>query len=311
MKKIIIDTDIGDDIDDAFALLTALSEPELEILGITTVFKNTPQRAQIVRYLLRLAGKETIPVYAGIEVPLNGLIEKWNYEQYQEDGKIRIHHYLDEMASEKYAPGNAVDFILETAAKYPGEVTLVALGPFMNVAAAKKKDNERFALLKEAYIMGGQPMDTYPEWNVRVDPLSASEFFSSGLPITCVGLNVTVSCKLYDKQIECLNKFTSPAVAAVRNMMRVWIESNNPKTGFGNKRYPTMHDPLCVLSLAYDDICQFEDMHISVKENGITVREKEGSKMRMAVLIDLEKFYERFFGALKRLEEKQTRRKIV
>lgn len=177
MKKIIIDTDIGDDIDDAFALLTALSEPELEILGITTVFKNTPQRAQIVRYLLRLAGKETIPVYAGIEVPLNGLIEKWNYEQYQEDGKIRIHHYLDEMASEKYAPGNAVDFILETAAKYPGEVTLVALGPFMNVAAAKKKDNERFALLKEAYIMGGQPMDTYPEWNVRVDPLSASEFF--------------------------------------------------------------------------------------------------------------------------------------
>ena len=124
-------------------------------------------------------------------------------------------------------------------------------------------------------------------------------------------MNVTVSCKLYEKQIECLNKFTSPAVAAVRNMMRVWIESNNPKTDFGNKRYPTMHDPLCVLSLAYDDICQFEDMHISVKENGITVREKEGSKIRMAVLIDLEKFYERFFGALKRLEEKQTRRKIV
>ena len=208
MLKVIIDTDIGDDIDDAFALLCALANPEFDILGITTVFKNTPQRAKIVKDILKSVGREDIPVFAGIEVPLTGNVIKWDYENYGSDGKVRVHHYREDMSDYTYNEGSAVDFILETAKKYPNEVTLIALAPFTNIGEACKKDPKSFALLKEAYIMAGQPFAEYAEWNVRVDPYSAKTFFESGIDITCYPLNVTTKCKLYEKEIERVRKLT-------------------------------------------------------------------------------------------------------
>ncbi|MBQ7164154.1 MAG: nucleoside hydrolase [Clostridia bacterium] len=303
MKKIIIDTDIGDDIDDAFALLAALADDDFEILGITTVFKNTAERTKIVKRILKLAGREGVPVFSGHDEPINGYIPKWDYENTEPDGKIRIHHYRDDMASERADEGSAEDFILSAAEKYPGEVTLIALGPLTNIAAAIKKDPKKFLLLKEARVMCGQFAGTYPEWNVRVDPEAADIFFTCGLKITSVGLDVTTKCKLYKEQTDALGKLSSPALDLVKQMMNVWIESNN---GEGKpQRYPTMHDPLCVLCVSDGDICGFEEVKVAVTlgegRRGYTETREDGSPVAVAKSINADKFYEKFFEAMKKI----------
>ena len=300
MRKIIIDTDIGDDIDDAFALLTALACDNDDLLGVTTVYKNTPQRARIAKCLLQAAGRGEIPVFAGHDHPLKEEIVRWPYEQLGKDGKINIHHYRDFMENTVIEQGKAEDFILETAAKYPGEVTLIAIGPFTNLAKAIQKDREGFLRLKEAYVMAGHPTLPYPEWNIRVDPEAADIFFRSGLPIHCVGLNVTTHCKLYAEQIAKVRAFRSPAVRLAADMMDIWIESNNPQGGIS--RFPTMHDPLCVLASQYEDVCKFERSEFSVclsgKERSYLVQDGKGTPMEIAAEVDTGGFYRRFFQAI-------------
>lgn len=306
MRKIIIDTDLGDDIDDAFALLSAIAQPDFEILGVTTVFKNTVQRARIAKKIFRLAGRAEVPVFTGIDTPMNGVIPKWDYEEVMPDGKIRVHHYKEDMQTEQIEEGG-VDFILDSAEKYPGEVTLIAIGPFTNVASAILKDKERFSKLKEVFVMCGHPGGNYAEWNVRVDPVAADILFNSGVKITAYGLNVTTHCKLYEAQQEKMNTFTSPAVSLVRDMMNIWIESNNRNADLP-RRYPTMHDPLCVLSYVQPEICTYQDVKVTVcGKNGVdgyTVVSDEGAPMTVAQNVDVEKFYESFFTALGTVDKK-------
>lgn len=305
MRKIIIDTDIGDDIDDAFALLTALADQENDIIGITTVFKNTSQRAHIAKSLLCAAGRGDIPVFAGNEQPLREKIIRWSYEKLDDDGKIHIHHYRDGMSAARYEQGSAEDFILETAAKYPNEVTLIALGPFTNLAKAIEKDRQGFLKLKDAYIMGGHPTEPYPEWNVRVDPEAADIFFRSGLPVHCIGLNVTTRCKLFEQQISRIENCRSAAVGLVAEMMRIWIESNNP--GGDVVRYPTMHDPLCVLASENRDVCTFQSRKMSVglhgKDRARLLPDENGATLDIATDVDTKRFYRNFFEALETFEK--------
>ena len=300
MRKIIIDTDIGDDIDDAFALLMAIARPEDEILGVTTVFKNTAQRACLAKCLLTAAGRGDIPVYAGHDRPLRNEIVKWDYETYGPDGKINVHHFREEMRTAKIEPGAAEDFILEMAQRYPGEVTLIAIGPFTNVAKAIQKDAKTFLKLKEAYVMCGHPSQAYREWNIYVDPEAADILFRSGLPIHCVGLNVTTKCKLYEREIERVCACSSKAVSLAAQCLNVWLASNNP--GGTIVRYPTMHDPLCVLSSQYPGLCTYEHGRLAVSLKGSTRAQtlcsQNGSPLEIATDVDLECFYTHFFESL-------------
>ena len=90
-KKYIIDTDIGDDVDDAFAVMLA-AKSEMDLLGITTVFRNSKQRAQMAQYLLRLIGHEEIPVYAGVDKPFLQKIEYSQQSHIQKDIIYSIKH---------------------------------------------------------------------------------------------------------------------------------------------------------------------------------------------------------------------------
>jgi len=140
-EKVIIDTDIGDDIDDAFAIALALKSPELEILGIATTFGDTEARAKIVDRLLGEAGRSDIPVLAGAPTKTTNVM---NQKRYGEGGRFaRASH------------PNAADFILEQIRRYPGQITLIAIGPLMNVGALIDKDPATFLKLKRVVIMGG------------------------------------------------------------------------------------------------------------------------------------------------------------
>ena len=140
-EKVIIDTDIGDDVDDAFALALAVKSPELQVLGVTTTFGDTEARAKIVDRFLGEVGREDIPVLAGKATATKNPMSQ---RKYGDEG-----HFA------KNSHGDAVEFLLDQIRKYPGEITLIAIGPLMNVGAAIDKDATTFRKLKRVVLMGG------------------------------------------------------------------------------------------------------------------------------------------------------------
>ncbi|MGA2538958.1 MAG: nucleoside hydrolase, partial [Terracidiphilus sp.] len=135
----ILDTDIGDDIDDAFALALALRSPELKILGITTAFGDTELRARLVDRYLRDIGRSDIPVAAGVPTPHNNVFTQAAYAERSPPSKH----------------GNGVEFLLSQIRAHPGQIALIAIGPLNNVQAAIQQDPATFAKLKRVVMMGG------------------------------------------------------------------------------------------------------------------------------------------------------------
>ena len=188
-EKVIIDTDIGDDVDDAFALALALRSPELQIIGITTTFGDTETRAKLVDRFLTEADRPEIPVAAGTPTVSKGTFTQ---RRYAEGGH-----------SAKPSHPDAVSFILEQIRRYPGQVTLIAIGPLMNVGAAIDKDAATFRKLKRVILMGGSikrgygdlgytpPRPPQPEWNILNDIPSAQKLFASGVPLFVMPLDST------------------------------------------------------------------------------------------------------------------------
>src|SRR5437870_6673351 len=166
-EKVIIDTDIGDDIDDAFAVALALRSPELQILGITTTFGDTETRAKLLDRFLAEVGRPEIPVAAGAPTPPKGVLTQ---RRYAEGG-----HFA------KSSHPDAITFLLDLIRRNPGEITLIAIGPLMNVGAAVDKDPDTFRKLKRIVMMGGSikrgygdmgcgpPHGPTPEWNIMND----------------------------------------------------------------------------------------------------------------------------------------------
>jgi len=140
-EKIIIDTDIGDDIDDAFAVALALKSPELQILGITTEFGDTGIRANLLDRMLEEAGRSDIPVAVGIQTNAKTSLGQ---RPYADGGHFqrRLHEH-------------AVEFILNQIELFPGEITLVTIGPLVNVGAIIDRDPQTFKKLKRVVSMGG------------------------------------------------------------------------------------------------------------------------------------------------------------
>ena len=182
-EKIIIDSDIGDDIDDAFALGLALSSPEFEIVGVSASFGDTPTRAKMLDRMLGELGRSDIPVAMG--TPANVNLTAFTQRRYAEGGTFaRASH-----------PGS-VDFVLDQARKHPGEITLVAIGPLPNIGAMIDRDPAAFRKLKRVVIMGGSirtmtdpygvaaPIAPHPEWNIKNDIASAQKLFAAGVPLT-------------------------------------------------------------------------------------------------------------------------------
>src|SRR6266446_4961059 len=152
--KIILDTDIGDDIDDAFALALAMRSPEIEIVGITTAWGDTTLRARLVQRFLKENGASAIPIAVGIATRSKGNFSQTRWAQ---DGE-EFHKRTD-----------AVDFLLEQARKAPGEITLVAIGQLTNVGEAIERDAAAFRKFKRVVLMGGSILKGYGDLGYAPD----------------------------------------------------------------------------------------------------------------------------------------------
>jgi inosine-uridine nucleoside N-ribohydrolase len=281
-EKIIIDTDIGDDIDDAFAVALALSSPEFQVLGFSASFGDTPTRARMLDRMLGELGKSDIAVAQG--VPANVNLNAFTQRRYAEAGSFaRANH-----------PGS-VDFILEQARKYPGQVTLVAIGPLPNIGAAIDKDAATFRKLKRVVIMGGSirtmtdpyglaaPIAPHPEWNIKNDIAAAKKLFAVGVPLTVLPLDSTANLKMHDVARTALFSHGSMMTNILAGLYYEW-------SAYTRAASPILYDPMTLASMLDPSLCPMTAMHIAVDDDGNTKEAPGAANAQVCLKSDADAF---------------------
>ena len=263
-QLVVIDTDIGDDIDDAYALALALRSPELHILGVTTTFGDTEMRARLLDRYLAAVGRSDIPVARGPAT--------------KTDNRMTQKPYALQAPDKKHADG--VEFLLEQINKHPGQVTLIAIGPLSTVGAAIARDPATFRKLKRVVMMGGSiyrgydsGMNTFlpralrspdAEWNINRDPADAQALFAAGVPIFMMPLDST-QVHLEAAEREKIFAHGSPLTDQLTLLYHQWMggsDSHSPS--------PTLFDPVAVTYALRPDLCPATPMRIVVDDKGFT-----------------------------------------
>ncbi|GGA71216.1 inosine-uridine preferring nucleoside hydrolase [Edaphobacter acidisoli] len=257
-EKIIIDTDIGDDIDDAFAVALALSSPEVKIVGITSAWGDTDLRSRLLDRILCETGRADIPVYTGVPTKT---MTKFTQKPWAEAG--REHPHTD-----------AVTFLLDEIRHNPGEITLVAIAPLTNIGAAIDRDPATFRKLKRVVMMGGSIHRGYddfgyttihnpePEYNIYSDVPAAKKLFSSGVPIYMMPLDSTQQ-KFDEVKRSLLASISTPLTDSLQLLTAEWQRSTGQTT-------PTLYDPVAMAYAIDPATCPTTPLHIEVDDKGFT-----------------------------------------
>lgn len=255
MRKVIFDTDIGDDIDDAFALAALLNEPQAELLGVTTVYRNTAQRAQLVAAMLQ-AAERSVPVYAGEGIPCKEGIRPFVWEEAGDLAQGNVCQWTQEYGAFPVAEG-AVDFLIQSAKRYKEELILFAVGPLTNLARAIERDRAAMERIGGIYTMGGRFLEYGAEWNILCDPEAADVVYASGIPVYAVGLDVTLRCTLEEDFLQRL----SASPKQTNKLLSQWFARWSKHFSFPKS---VMHDPLAVASL-FAPVCTFERRYVQAE----------------------------------------------
>jgi purine nucleosidase/pyrimidine-specific ribonucleoside hydrolase len=254
--EVIIDTDIGDDIDDAFALALALHSPEIELLGVTTVFGDTRLRAHLAKYVLETYGHGEIPVAAGQQMPL--------LYRHRASGVPQA-AILDPCKKERpLSQLSAPELIIQTALSHHGNLILFCIGPLTNVATALLIEPGLFLAIKNIVMIGGTTGFPMPEWNIRSDAQAANIVLASGIPITLLGLNMTMQCQLRESDIEKLHYQNTQQTRLLCQLLAIW-QRHRPRW---HPRLPFLHDPLAMVAFCAPELFQFEVMTARVPTSG-------------------------------------------
>ena len=252
---VLLDTDIGDDIDDALALALALHSTEITLLGVTTVFGDTQLRARLAKHLLHVFERDDVPVAAGIALPLlarhhpSGVAQAAILEAHEKQD-ISIH--------------SGPELIVQNALTYPGRLTLLCIGPLTNVATALLMEPHLFMAIRNIIMMGGTSSIPWPEWNVRSDARAAQIVLSAGIPITLLGWNITTRCQMRASDIERLRDHNTPRTRLLSELIAIW-QQHRPRW---HPPYPFLHDPLTIAALCAPELLRFEEMTVRTLTHG-------------------------------------------
>ena len=271
---ILLDTDIGTDIDDAFAVALIARSPELELLGVTTVSGDTHARARLAAKLLWEAGLRHVPVVAG------------------EPGRplpIEQTRWARNFKSPQLRPGSAVDFLDVTLRRLPGKTTIVAIGPLTNIAALLQKDPAIARKISRIVLMGGSIYHGYgddptpvAEYNIAADPAAAQKVFSAGVHILMVPLDVTAMLQLHAADRHRVFTHLTPVTDALAVLYNLW-----------NQRTPTLFDPMAVAMVIDPALCQTKPLDVQVDANGFTrIDKNKPPNATVALRTDPKKFFD-------------------
>ncbi len=280
---LLVDTDIGDDIDDALALALALSSPELDVRGITTVLGDAHTRANLVCRFLHAAGKSDIPVSAG------------RATRHRPEIHGQLQYALRPAFRKRPVKETAVDFLYAQLKADPGKITILALGPLTNVAALLRNHPESKPWIKQIVLMGGALRVGYtgqppvePEWNIKTDVEAAKTVFGSGVPLLVVPLDATVSLTLEGQRRDAVFRLGTPLNNQLAALFQLW-----------DRPTPTLFDPVAVALCVNEGFCKIEEMRLDVDDKGLTKAVAGKANARVATsVIDLDKFLDWFVGRL-------------
>jgi purine nucleosidase len=258
-------------------------KPECELLGITTVTGPVEQRAAIAEVLCYAVGRTDIPIVCGrSEVLEYGQGQPW-CAQYEPISSLP--HRLDRKRDK------AVEFLQQTIRSRPGEITLLSIGPFSNIALLFELDPEIPYLLKGFVSMAGafHTSTIDAEWNCICDPKATQMVSVASRPHQeWIGLDVTLQCQM--TKLECEDQFNGPLLELVLKMATKWFD-HSPNI--------TFHDPLAAALIFHPDLCEFEQGTVIVDpDQGKTGIETGKGNDYVAKSVDSERFFTEYFKTL-------------
>jgi len=286
--QVLLDTDIGSDIDDAVCLAYLLAQPECELLGVTTVTGEPVDRAKMASALCKVAGVD-VPIYPGVERPLvipqkqktapqAAALDKWPHDA-------------------EFPQGQAVEFLRRTIRANPGQVVLLTIGPLTNVGVLFRADPEVPRLLKGLVMMCGVFTNRLAgvgplEWNAIGDPHATAVAYAVDASVhRSIGLDVTCQVRLSADEVR--RRFRCERLGPVLDFAEVW---------FANRPHITFHDPLAAATIFDEAICTFQRGRVEVeltsdKLRGMThwTPHPEG-RHEVALGVEPRRFFNHFFS---------------
>lgn len=304
MKSIILDVDTG--IDDAMAIVYAARSPELKLLGVTTTFGNVSVEAATrnTLHVLELLGRDDVPVSAGADRPLIRPLRGYAKQVHGEDG---LGGALRGGPKGRAGSMPAARFMTEMVRRHPGEVTIIAVGPMTNLAQAVILDPAFAGLVGQVIIMGGAVtvrgnITPYAEANIHSDPEAAAFVLRSGLPLTMVGLDVTMKTLLPRTNLETWRRKGSRVTDFLAEAADFYMNAyENWSPGIGGC---ALHDPLAVGMAIDPSFCRTETMHVGVvtdgDETGRTVGEQAagGTAVNVCLEVEADRFLQHFMSRI-------------
>ena len=260
-EPVIIDTDVGDDIDDAFALAVALQDPRLKVIGITTAWGDTWTRTLLVRRLLASLGRTDVVVAQGPQTPNNVPFTQRHWA---------------EGATDKSPAPDAIEFIRDQVNRRPGEITLIALAPLSNIEALQQRAPEVLHKLKQVALMGGSIYLGYnrsgaipvakasAEYNIASRPQGLALLLASGVPVRMFPLDST-QLKFDEVRRDRLFAYGSGASDALTLLYHQWRLLNS-----WGQITPTLFDVVPVVWMLEPAACPLEPLRIEVDARGYT-----------------------------------------
>ena len=290
---VLLDTDIGSDIDDAVALAYLLKQPQCDLLGITTVSGEPEKRASLADAVCQAAGRSGIPVHVGTGKPLLVAQRQPEASQFEALKASYLHRLFEPNHT-------AVEFLRRTIRARPNEITLLTIGPLTNIALLFATDPEIPAILKQLVMMGGRYFPSSPdgangEWNILCDPHAAAIVFEAPVPkLIAVGLDVTEQCTMSAE--ECRERFIKAGgpLLSVAAMAEVW---------FRHTQQITFHDPLAAALIFEPQLCGLLSTRIDVElcqpgKLGDTLLREDStlSGHQVARGVDPQAFFDHYFS---------------
>ena len=265
MHKVILDTDIGTDVDDALALAVLLGSKEVDLVGITTVYGDTQLRAKIAMHICELVNR-SIKTFVGESLPISGR-EVWMSGQ---EGK----NYKDLERFNVESQG-AVEYLIETSASNPNSINLIAIGPLTNIAQAVQSSQNFENTVKHLWIMGGDFSQSRVEHNFKCDLDAARIVFESKIPISILDLPSSQKTIIRSDEIEQIGK-TPNLGSLLHSEIMSWIKPRN-------QDWTIPHDPIAALALLTPELFEISSVgHVTIDADGLSFwNESESGNVRL------------------------------
>lgn len=293
VTKVLVDTDIGSDVDDAVGLAYLLAQPECELLGITTVSGRGQERAMLASALCHAAGRRDVPIFVGAEEPL--LVPQGQPDAPQAEALGSWPHETE------FPVEPAVNFLRQTIWDNPGEVVLLTIGPLTNVAILFALDPDIPGALRGLVSMAGSfwsGVRDGREWNVLCDPHAAAMVYRARPPYhRSLGLDVTTQVTMDITEVR--RRFQAELLRPVVDFAEIW---------FAEREVLTFHDPLAAVTIFEEQVCGFGDGVVTVDLHGDDRDQVPGetgwvaggaeAPHQVGTTVDPAAFFEHYFAVL-------------